>query len=239
MNANTLKNSLPLMLIAALVGGLVVWASTSGPSLVGAGDAREGEVLDGGASQPGPPAGHAPSFVRRAVREPVSVPAGTTLAIALDETLSTETHQAGDAFTGRVASPVTVDGRTVIPAGARVSGELADAARKRIGGRARLVLELTSVSTTAGGRPVSGTYTALGKSQTKRDALTIGGATAGGAILGRTIGHERGDEADGTLIGAAVGGGIGTAVAASNRAPHVVIPAGSTIQVRLTSGLTV
>jgi hypothetical protein len=169
----------------------------------------------------------------------VTVAAGTPLTFALDETLSTETHEPGDAFSGHVTEAVVVDGKTVIPAGARVEGRLSGESRKRFGGRSRLTLEVTSVDTSAGERDVAASYTAIGKSQTKRDALTIGGATVGGAVLGRTIGHKRGDEAEGTLAGAVVGGGIGTAVAASNRAAHVVLPAGTTIEVRLANTISV
>jgi hypothetical protein len=231
MDTKMLKASLPVILVAAIVAAIVGWAASS-PGRFQAQDSEMEESAEADSSD----SRGLFSFARR---EPVTVAAGTSLAFALDETVSTETHQAGDTFTGRVTSPVVVEGQTVIPAGARVEGRLAAAERKRIGGRGKLTLEVTSVKTSEGDRSVDATYTAVGKSQTKRDALTIGGATAGGAILGRTIGHEKGEEADGTAIGAVVGGGIGTAVAAGNRAPHVVLPAGTTIEVRLQSSLSV
>src|SRR6185312_3219937 len=55
---------------------------------------------------------------------PVVLPAGTTLAVRLNDALDSKTSKAGDTFTASVAQPVTVQGRTVIPAGAAVSGDV-------------------------------------------------------------------------------------------------------------------
>ncbi|HEX8811377.1 MAG TPA: hypothetical protein VF742_05230, partial [Terracidiphilus sp.] len=77
----------------------------------------------------------------------VTVPAGTDLAIRIDQRISVKTSRAGDAFTGEVVQPVTAsDGSAVIPKGARVNG-VVDAAHKRghFKGRSILELRLTSL----------------------------------------------------------------------------------------------
>jgi hypothetical protein len=50
---------------------------------------------------------------------------GTTFAVTLNETLSTETNQVGDMFTATLEAPIrSVDGDVVVPAGAVVRGRL-------------------------------------------------------------------------------------------------------------------
>lgn len=171
----------------------------------------------------------------------VTVPAGTVLTVEFDQTLSSARSAAGEGFSARVVDPVSVDGVKVIEPGATVAGKVISAVpSKRIGGRAKLNLEFTSLELPSGGEaPIDASFYAQAKSQTKKDATTIGGATAGGALLGRIIGHNDGKEADGTAIGAVVGAAVGTGIAASNRGQEVTIPAGTTMQIRLDSPVTV
>jgi hypothetical protein len=166
----------------------------------------------------------------------VTVPAGTVLVVELSETLSSARNQPGDSFSGRIVDPVEMDGEVVIDAGSQVTGRVTEAVRsKKIGGRSRLALEFTSLELPSGEEaPISGSFHGQGKSQSPKDAGTIGGATAGGALLGRIIGHNKGDEdARGTAVGALVGAAIGTGIAASNRGQDVTLPEGTTFQIRL------
>ena len=55
----------------------------------------------------------------------VIVPAGTPVAVLLESALSTRTAQPGDRFRARVAAPVRVQGRVVIPRGAEIEGHVA------------------------------------------------------------------------------------------------------------------
>lgn len=57
-------------------------------------------------------------------RESFVVPARTPLAVILEAPLSTRTAQAGDRFRARVAAPVRVDGRIVIPKDAEIEGHV-------------------------------------------------------------------------------------------------------------------
>ena len=60
-----------------------------------------------------------------AVAQTISpVPAGTALMVKLDTTLATFSNKAGDPFRARLAEPVMLNGRVVIPAGAMVEGRV-------------------------------------------------------------------------------------------------------------------
>jgi len=72
---------------------------------------------------------------------------------------------------------------------------------------------------------------AAGKKQTSKDAATIGGATAGGALLGRLLDKKHGTK--GTLIGAVVGAAVGTAIASQNEGDPVTLDPGAVIGLTL------
>ena len=169
----------------------------------------------------------------------VTVPAGTQLVVELADGVSSTNSQLGDIFSARVVEPVSMNGEVVIEAGSQVTGRVTQAVRsKKIGGRARLGLEFTGLELPSGeASTISGAFYREGKSQTKKDAATIGGAAAGGAILGRVIGHDRGKEADGTAVGAIVGAAVGTGIAASNRGQDIVLPEGTRLSIRLDAPL--
>jgi hypothetical protein len=77
--------------------------------------------------------------------------------------------------------------------------------------------------------PISASFHGQAESQTKKDTVTIGGAAAGGAVVGRVLG----DESEDTVLGALVGGAIGTAIAARNRGEEVVLPEGIAVEIHL------
>ena len=68
-----------------------------------------------------------------------------------------------------------------------------------------------------------------GKSETAKDAATIGGA----AVVGAIVGHQVSDDDKGTVIGAIVGGAAGTAIAASTKGKEIEIPAGTVSSIEL------
>ena len=60
----------------------------------------------------------------RPTRPVITVPKGTQLTAVVDQTLrSTKTHE-GDTFAASLAAPVKVDGKTVLPKGAHVTGKV-------------------------------------------------------------------------------------------------------------------
>ncbi len=77
-------------------------------------------------------------------------------------------------------------------------------------------------------------WVAVAPATKKKDALTIGLPAAGGAAIGALV-----DGKKGAGIGAAVGGGAGTAAVLTTRGKDVRIGRGATLNVRLTSPLTI
>jgi uncharacterized protein YqgC (DUF456 family) len=78
--------------------------------------------------------------------------------------------------------------------------------------------------------PLKASFQQAGPSKTGRDAATIGGSTAGGAILGRILSNGGGK---GTVIGALVGAVAGSVIAARHPGEPVVIPEGSVLGIVL------
>jgi len=170
---------------------------------------------------------------------PVTVPAGTHLEVELTRTLASNTSSPGDAFRARVNEDVVQDGVVVIPRGSEILGEVTEAVPlKKVGGQARLALRLTDLVLPSGRTvPVQASFVQEGRNETRRDAATIGGATASGAILGRILG--KGDRSCGSIIGALIGAAAGTAIASKTPGEEVVIPEGSVVTLRLDDSVQV
>jgi type IV secretory pathway VirB10-like protein len=170
-----------------------------------------------------------------------TVPAGTAIAATLNNDLSSATAQVGDGVTAHVTQDVYTGGVRAIPAGSRLLGEVVDAqGLRRVGGRARLGVRFTSVELPDGSRaPIDASWSAIGRNETGRDAATIGGSAAGGAVLGRVLSHgHRQDER--TAQGAVVGAVIGTVIAARNQpSGELVLPAGTAVDLKLNSSTEV
>jgi type IV secretory pathway VirB10-like protein len=149
---------------------------------------------------------------------------------------SSETGTTGDSVRGRVSQDIAADGVVLIPAGAVLHGTIAEAVpTKKFGGTAKLTVAFRRLELPNGQNlDVSAGWSAVGKSQTKKDAATIGGAAAGGALLGKIIGGQSKDAA----IGAAVGAAAGTAVAAKNKTDPVELRVGARIEVNLDAAVT-
>lgn len=142
---------------------------------------------------------------------PLVAPAGTEITVTVDQKLSSKTSQPGQGFVATVAQPVTVDGRTVIPKGASVSGKVLRAkAKGKIKGEGELAITLTSVTIREKNYPLSvGSLDSTIKGKGKRTAVTTGGGAAGGALIGGLAGGGKG-AGIGALVGAA-GGLVGGA----------------------------
>lgn len=183
----------------------------------------------------------------------VVLPEGTTMRLRLSNTLSTRTNRQGDRFTATVSEPVYVQGSSdvAIPVGSTVNGSISQSERPgRVKGTATLHLRYESI-TLPGGREMpfeaslvsigsgSGTVdegegTVKGKKSTGRDAATVGGGTALGAIIGGIAGGGRG-----AAIGAGVGAGVGTGAVLTTRGKDIDLPGGSIMEVRLMRSLDV
>lgn len=167
--------------------------------------------------------------------EPVvkTLAAGTEVDVELVEGVSSKTSQVGNPVRVRLTKPVVVDGLTLVPAGAIISGTVTEAVPlKKIGGAASLGLRFDTLELPDGAKKTIATgLQEKGKSESGKDAGTIAGATAGGALLGRLLSKD--DKTKGTLIGAAVGAAAGTGAAAATKGKEVEHPAGTPLVLRL------
>ena len=146
----------------------------------------------------------------------VSLPAGTLIAVRVNENLSSEKTKAGERFTGALAQPVVVNGRTIFSTNSPVTGQVLEPKESgRLSDSGVLELRLISIGST----PVSSqTFVIKGASHTKNNVTKIGGGTAAGAIIGGIVGGGKG-----AAIGAGVGAGAGTATAAATgKKPAIV-----------------
>ena len=78
----------------------------------------------------------------------MTVPAGTALAIRIDQRISVKTSRVGDPFTGELFTPIQAsDGTAIIPKGAQVGGVVVESHRRgHFKGASVLELRLTSIA---------------------------------------------------------------------------------------------
>lgn len=164
----------------------------------------------------------------------VQVPAGTELQVELVDGLSSGTSLAGQEIAGRLTADVMVDGTVVLPAGSSLTGTVTETVpRKKVGGKALISLNFDHVVLASGQTvAISAPFTEI-KSETGKDAATIGGAAVAGAILGHQV-----SEKHGKLVGAVLGGAAGTAIA-SKTGQEIELPAGTILAVPLDQGASV
>ncbi|MGB6688784.1 MAG: hypothetical protein WBE76_13190 [Terracidiphilus sp.] len=167
----------------------------------------------------------------------ISIPAGTTLAIRIDQRISVKSSHKGDRFTGEVVEPVMgSDGSAIVPKGAPVGG-VVDVAHKRGHFKGRSMLELRLTSLTSNGTEYPLTTRDLAerkKGKGKRSTALIGG----GAGLGMLVGGVA-TGGVGLLVGGLVGGGAGAAAAGATGNRDLDIPAETVVHFTLADDLVV
>ena len=166
---------------------------------------------------------------------PPVVPAGTSLTIRLGSALSSKGTQAGQSFNGTLSNSVSVDGKTVIPAGSPVSGTVVSAkAKGKVSGEGELSLALTNVAVKGTDYSITTqTWSQVAKGKGKRTAATTGGGAAVGALIGGLAGGGKG-----AAIGAGVGAGAGFAGGTLTGNSQVELPAESSVTFVLSAPLT-
>jgi outer membrane biosynthesis protein TonB len=166
----------------------------------------------------------------------VTVPAGTTLAIRLVDTIDSEKNQAGETFKATLNSPLSVEGDVAIPAGYDVEGHIVDVkSAGKFAGQSLLVLQLDRIS--VGGKSYSiqtDEYKRQGSSRGKNTAEKVGAGAAIGAIIGGIAGGGKG-----AAIGAAAGGGVGGGVQAATKGQQIKLPSETVLNFTLQNPLTV
>ena len=220
---------------------LAVWAMTallagcqSGNQPTTEQPAEQPATKQAGAAKSGAPKRRPASTEARA--ETVTVPAGTTLAVRLSNTIDTARASSGEEFEGTLAEPLVARGVEVAPAGSRVTGRVTNAVSSgRLNRPAELSLVLSSL-TPEGGRPVeisTSAWAAKGQSHKKRDVEMIGGGAGVGALIGAIAGKGKG-----AAIGSAVGAGAGTAAAAATGKKEIVLAPETALTFTLTAPVT-
>ena len=164
------------------------------------------------------------------------IPAGTTLAIRLNQTINVKTWRAGDHFSGSFARPLLQNGHEIIPSGTPVEGRV-DASHRRGHFKGRSILELRLISMNLNGaryRLDTKDSVRTKKGKGKRSAAFIGG----GAGLGMLVGGIASGGV-GLLAGGLAGGGAGTLIGGLTGNRDIVLPAESVVDFRLADDLIV
>jgi hypothetical protein len=174
-------------------------------------------------------------------REPtwhrLTVESGSPIAVEIREAISTRYSRPGDSFRARLAGDLlAADGRVAVREGAAVTGHVVEVRKsQRIGGRPSLLVSLDRIELPDGSSaPLQASWSTRGKSQTPKDAATIGGATVGGAVLGRIL-----DKGDGDVIGGLLGAAAGTAIAHQKVGQPIVLGEGAILRMHLRAPIEV
>ena len=167
----------------------------------------------------------------------VTLPAGTAVTVSLASAVGSKLSANGDHFSATVATPVQVDGKVVLPAGAEALGKVVHAVPQgRFKGAAtlRLVLETVTVNNDSYDVKTSSVSRSL-NGKGKRTATFIGGGAGGGALIGGLAGGGKG-----ALI-SAFGAGAGTAPQGSAYTgdKEIILPAESALTFKLTEPVTI
>src|SRR6266567_3243167 len=117
----------------------------------------------------------------KAGTDPVTVPERTAIRVTLDQSVATNRSKPGDHFVATVSEPVVINGKTVIPQGARAKGLVVESRESgRLMRRARLRLALQTVDVNGQNYDVR-TYShpRIGRDHKKRNWAWIGGGAIG------------------------------------------------------------
>ncbi len=167
----------------------------------------------------------------------VTLTAGTLLSVRLLEALSSDTAEAGDAFSATLDQPLIADGFVIAERGARVLGKVISADKAgRVKGLAQLTVQLTQVNSSDGQKiPIqTEEFVREGPKSTGSDAAKVGVAAGLGAAIGAIFGGGKG-----AAIGAGAGGAAGTGTVMATRGKAAVLPVETRLSFRLKNAVTV
>lgn len=167
----------------------------------------------------------------------VTLAQNTAITVRLDQNISSKTGTSGQRFAGKLAQPLLVNGREVLPAGTEFSGTVtqAEPAGKLAGG-AKLSISINSFSFQAKEYKIQAPpLVRVSQGQGKRTAEITGAGAVIGVVIG-AVAHG----GKGAAIGAAAGAGAGAVgAAATNKTRDIVLPAESLVTFHLGQSVTV
>lgn len=175
----------------------------------------------------------------------IHIPAGTRVAVVLENGISTRSAKPGDSVYFHTSFPITQNNRIVIPVGSYLRGELIESKRPgRIKGHGEFRMRLDTLifpngytvdlnaaprSADSGGKETMDSEgKVISPGGKGKDAQTVAETTATGAGIGAIAGRG-----EGLGIGAGVGAVAGLAAVLLTRGPEAQLPRGSTLDVVL------
>ena len=163
----------------------------------------------------------------------VEVPSGTEMDVRLTNALNSGTAQVEDRFEGTTLVDLTINGRTVIPAGAVMRGVVsAVEPATRTNRTAKMTVTFDQVTVNGRAYPIRGTVTqAIQGEGIKGETGRIATGAGAGAILGGILGGVKG-----AVLGAVIGGG---GITAATEGKEIDLPQGTVLRVRLDSPVSI
>lgn len=165
------------------------------------------------------------------------LPGGSWISIRVNEPLSSDRSQAGDAFTATLAQPLVANGRVIARRGQTVAGVVVEAKKAgHVKGTSRLGLELTELSL-VDGRQIQVSTKLMerrGDTSVGRDVGAAGAATAAGAAIGAAA-----DGGFGAGMGAIAGAAASAIGILSTRGRATVVDPETLLTFRLEEPITI
>ncbi len=180
-------------------------------------------------------AGNDPAAASAPAPAPLTLDAGTSFRVRLQETIDTRRNRAGDRFTAVLDEPLVSGDRVAVPKGTIFQGHVTESKSSgRFKGRAMLALTLDSFTMNGQTYEIrSSGVSRTSKGHKKHHLAWIGGGSGGGALIGAAAGGGTG-----ALIGAGAGAAAGTIGSAITGKRQVRLPVESTVKFTLRDGVT-
>src|SRR5262249_44234582 len=124
------------------------------------------------------------------VKPALVVPSGTTIPIALVNSISTKSAHDGDGVYARTTFPITINNEIAIPVGTSIKGRITAVTRPgRVKGRAELTISFQQIIFPSGNTlPLYATLGSVGDSGSRKGETTIEGDASKGQDAGTVAG---------------------------------------------------